>query len=759
MAMAFIDYALMYAGFGWHVLPLHPKTKDPATPHAYKDATTDASTITAWWEANPSYNIGIATGASHLLVIDNDEHPERNISGLRTLKEWCSKHGNLPATLCANSGSGGLHMFYRTDKALSCSTDHTEDKHIGIDIRAQGGYIVAPPSIHPNGSQYEWQISPEDMEPTEADKHVLEFVQWVQENSKKATTSKDGKQSFELPERITEGSRHDVLNSYAASLRSKGYHDDVINGMLHFVNKTRCEPPYPEDELQAIIDYWCAKGPGHDGEGLFIDERTVTALRGIKSLENIRTKWDYAKVLDGMGITKHDINDKGLSRLFACIHGDVVHYVPEWATFTTFNGMYWQTEGGTQLVDRYVKLFTDAVQVWTNTIEDDDEKKSAQKLAYKYNDHNRRVHLREDVKSELAISKDAFDRNPRLLNVHNGTLDFSHELVTWHQHDPADLITQIAPVTFDKGADCPRFKQMLYGCFEGDMEVAEYMQKLSGVIVAGDTTRDFFSVLGKATRSGKGTVTACLKSMLGESDNGYAVSIMRESLATKQYRNSSGPTPDLASMKGKRLIVTSESNEQIELDANLIKNLSGGDVISARYLRRNLDRFALSGIIVMLVNYYPSLDDPSIFDSGRVVCVPFNHHFAEDERIIGLRESLKGDPSEMSGLLNWCIHGYQLVQRNGLTPPIDAQNMVQEFLQESEPVGAYVQERLVPAEGRNVSGHDVYVDYKSWLGSRDPISDRAFYSRLRFYVQIAQRATVDGVRRRNVVLNHVLAAK
>ena len=88
-----------------------------------------------------------------IVAPDFDERPEIDESGLRTLHDWEKSNGELPETLTAITGSGGMHYLYRTDKHIAKSEDKTEDKRVGIDIRADGSYIVAPPSIHPNGKR------------------------------------------------------------------------------------------------------------------------------------------------------------------------------------------------------------------------------------------------------------------------------------------------------------------------------------------------------------------------------------------------------------------------------------------------------------------------------------------------------------------------------------------------------------------------------------------------------------------------------
>jgi Virulence-associated protein E/Bifunctional DNA primase/polymerase, N-terminal/Primase C terminal 2 (PriCT-2) len=149
--MALIDYVLQYAARGWYVFPLRPRSKLPliskkAGGRGFHDATTDRKQLETWWRTVPEANIGIATGASGLVVVDVDG-PE----GQAALKALVGTAG-IPRTLAARTGrEGGLHLIYRGTGVKS-----TADKDAHLDVRGSTGYIVAPPSIHPSGAIYGW---------------------------------------------------------------------------------------------------------------------------------------------------------------------------------------------------------------------------------------------------------------------------------------------------------------------------------------------------------------------------------------------------------------------------------------------------------------------------------------------------------------------------------------------------------------------------------------------------------------------------
>lgn len=243
----FLDYALLYAKRGWAVFPLKPKDKKPLTSNGFKDATIDAKQIKKWWTQNPNANIGIATGnmSNGLLVIDFDVHDDLAVAE-RYLREWQDENGNLPLTMSSKTGSGGVHLLYQVNRSLKNSTN----KDFQIDTRCDGGYIVAPPSIHPTtGKAYEWRN--EDLGVAQASDLVYKFVADVKKKDKLSSAKYS---NFTLPARIGKGERNDVMFRYCASLQSKGMTDQAIYLDMQAINSTRIDPPLPASELKQIYN-------------------------------------------------------------------------------------------------------------------------------------------------------------------------------------------------------------------------------------------------------------------------------------------------------------------------------------------------------------------------------------------------------------------------------------------------------------------------------------------------------------------------
>ena len=239
-----LEHALKYAGLGLAVFPCKERGKRPAFKNWQDTATTDPDAIKTIWTRNPQFNLGIATGSKSggLLVVDIDNH---DVNGADSLAEWEQANGKLPETATVLTGSGGVHYYYRTTEEVHGATGVLP----GVDIRAEGNLIVAPPSIHPNGNAYEWDLGADidEVGITEANSTVMKLLG---NGSKKSNESNH----FELPDIIRNGNRNDVLYRYASQLQAKGVDDLGIHAAVMAANTERCDEPLDEKEVDALVD-------------------------------------------------------------------------------------------------------------------------------------------------------------------------------------------------------------------------------------------------------------------------------------------------------------------------------------------------------------------------------------------------------------------------------------------------------------------------------------------------------------------------
>lgn len=266
--MRMVDAARAYAGMGWAVLPLGARDKVPAIRGGSRSAVAEVDQVEAWWKAHPQHNVGVACGAasSGLIVVDVDVDESIGENGLETLYAWEAEHGKLPATVTARTGRGGLHLYFKAAGEVRNSAN----KELGVDVRGEGGYVMAPPSVHPNGHAYEWVLSPYDAAVAPVDSRVLEFLEYVK--PRKASAVTEHVEKFELPGEIGAGGRNDTLFRYASSLQRRGFSDSEIRVQVEAANALRCRPPLPAADIETICSSVCGryeKGAKTDGSVRF----------------------------------------------------------------------------------------------------------------------------------------------------------------------------------------------------------------------------------------------------------------------------------------------------------------------------------------------------------------------------------------------------------------------------------------------------------------------------------------------------------
>lgn len=221
------------------VFPVWERDKKPKTSNGHKNASLSLEQVRQWWTQWPEANIGIPTGAlSGVWVLDIDgEEGEKSLSELEKI------NGKLPQSVEVISGGGGRHIYFAmpANFIIPCSASKIAE---GVDIRGDGGYIVAPPSIHPSGKRYEWSVdSAEDF--VSAPEWLLNLV--------KEDTPKQGNKSpvdwVSILKGVTEGSRNDSLARLAGKLLGHRLDPQISLYLLAAWNDARCNPPLPYDEL------------------------------------------------------------------------------------------------------------------------------------------------------------------------------------------------------------------------------------------------------------------------------------------------------------------------------------------------------------------------------------------------------------------------------------------------------------------------------------------------------------------------------
>ncbi|MFZ2540091.1 MAG: phage/plasmid primase, P4 family, partial [Oscillospiraceae bacterium] len=314
----------------------------------------------------------------------------------------------------------------------------------------------------------------------------------------------------------------------------------------------------------------------------------------------------------------------------------------------------------------------------------------------------------KDAQDVHPLSMSKFDADIYLLNCQNGTLNLQSG--EFREHRAADHITKIAGVIHDPKAKCTRWERFIDEVMSGDNEKAEFLQKSLGYALTGDTRYEaMFILFGATTRNGKGTSMETFLKICGD----YGRTCRPETIGMKTNNSGSAPSEDIARLAGARFVNISEPDKKLTLSAALLKTLTGSDTVNARFLHENSFDFKPQFKIFTNTNHLPTVTDLTLLTSGRVKIIPFERHFEEYERDLGLKVEFSKQEN-LSGILNWALDGYRKLRKTGLEMPQSVKDATLAYHHENDKVGLFLEERLVEDGNCEERTADIYYAYQDW---------------------------------------------
>lgn len=398
---------------------------------------------------------------------------------------------------------------------------------------------------------------------------------------------------------------------------------------------------------------------------------------------------------------RYSFTELGAGYLFADCFKDIARYVPERKKWFIYDKVWAQDQ---ERIMELCKTLAIALIEFARALQDE----SVMAFANKWHHHRMREVVVKEAASVYPISISEFDKDPYILNCQNGTLNL--RTGAFYDHTPDDLLTKMAGVNYDPHACCVRWEQHIREVMLDDIELMLYLQKALGYALTGSAKYEcLFILFGRTTRNGKGLTMETTNRMLG----GYARPCSAATIAQKQFCNSSGPSEDIASLAGARFINIPEPGKNMVLDAELVKTLTGNDKIVARFLHENSFAFYLTGKLFINTNYLPRISDATLFSSGRIKVIPFNREFEEDEQDKELKEEF-AKPENLSGILNWFIEGWNLLEQQGFDEPRAVKEATEAYRQDSDKIGLFMSELMVEDDAGLTPITDAYGEYQHW---------------------------------------------
>lgn len=343
------------------------------------------------------------------------------------------------------------------------------------------------------------------------------------------------------------------------------------------------------------------------------------------------------------------------------------------------------------------------------------------------------VQLAESSPALAALPGD-FDSDPWALNLQNGTLDLRTRQLRPHRRE--DMLSKVLPITYDEAATCPRWEKFVQEIFLGDQELVAFVRRAIGYSLTGSDREQVFFIAFGTGANGKGRLFNVLNRLLGgptpdaAPEEGYALSSDISTFSAGNYdATGDKPRPDLVRLKGARLVTASEQNEEVRLNEALLKQLTGGDPLTARDLHSKPITFRPVMKLWIAVNHRPKAAESGHGFWRRVRLLPFRYTVPEVAKDPDLDEKLL---KEASGILNWMLAGLADWQENGLGTAKAITEATDAYRGEMDVVGRFLGEECVEHPDAKVPAAALYAAYERWCkanGER-PFSSNKFGRRI-----------------------------
>lgn len=423
-------------------------------------------------------------------------------------------------------------------------------------------------------------------------------------------------------------------------------------------------------------------------------------------------------------------SEMGMANLFGSLYYQEARYCPEHKSWYTYFDGAWRKDEGSILVSEKVKDFVRLMILYCGEIADDDLRKSYTKFVNSMGDRRMRDRILKDATGELRINAAQFDNNPYLINCLNGTYDLSDFFFREARWD--DFLTMQTNFrhTVRRDVKCKRWEKFIKEVTQNDEDKADFLQRALGYSMLGISNEEcMFILYGKTTRNGKSTLLNTIEYLLGDYATVAPVGMICRG---DRQKDAEAASPTLAGLKGKRFVTMAESNAYGKLDEEQIKQLTGGEEISARALYQSAITFKPQFTLWLSCNDLPMVTDKSLFASERIKVIEFNRHFSPTEQDIHLKDELTS-PEAMQGIFMWLIRGYIRYKERGLAMTSELKEVVKQYEKDNDLVLQFLESRCDKTDNSEyVRAKDLYNAYKTWSKSEGNyiLSSRKFNSEL-----------------------------
>jgi len=514
-----------------------------------------------------------------------------------------------------------------------------------------------------------------------------------------------------------------------------------LPGLLNYTwRKRKTIPLFDADvtENQNVLLPYLLLGDWLTGQGAYVKFMQIPPVRGRKTGvddylakhgkakfdELVRENWDESEQLNTLRISALRTTEGGLASLFALHYADDVRYDNAEDTWYSWNGTLWERQfGRAPDVQERVKCTVAWIIDEANRIADEKRRKSMRTWGTKC-DQKKVIRSAMDLASSdprLRVSMNDLDRDPWLLGTKSGVVDL--RTGTLIESTRTQMVTRSVTAPFDPTAECPRWRKFVREIMCDDREMIRFIYRLVGYLLIGSNPLRLIFFLHGVGRNGKSVFIETLLRLMGDYGGPAKSELIMKARAD---RDGEAAQPFMLALRGLRYITAAEVREGMQLDAAVVKTLTGGDEMTVRGNYRDPVKFTVEGKIVVRCNHRPIIDgaDQAIWD--RVVEVPFELRVPDGKEDTTLRDTIN---EELPGILAWAIRGCMSYQKKGLKFPEKVRKQINAYRDSMDTVSSWFSDCAVAVKGKKVAttatrSSDLYQSYAEWCSqnSRPGIS-------------------------------------
>lgn len=375
-----------------------------------------------------------------------------------------------------------------------------------------------------------------------------------------------------------------------------------------------------------------------------------------------------------------------------------------------FNGSYWQEDIGNQKVELAAERVANSIkkekpELSFSTKTDEDK---AMNEWYRFQkdsrSHMAKMHMIDEFKKYVIVKHGEFDKEDMLLNTESGYVDLSNGEL--HDHDIDKKFSHQTLAEYSDNVDAPLWDKFLNQIFNNDEELIHYVQKAIGYSFTGSVDEQCLFILNGRGRNGKSVFSNVVSDVAGN----YAKQMNVQTIVAKKNQSGSANS-DIARLEGARIVTSSELNEGDRFDESLVKQLTGGDKILARFLYGSEFEYKPKFKIWMATNHLPIIRGTDDGIWRRIKIIPFNIQIPKEKVDKKLEYKLK---AEYTGILNWIVQGAIMWQQEGLEDPEAVRQVIETYRAEMDPLDAFLEECCTTGQNYSIKARDMYDAYHEW---------------------------------------------